>query len=58
MKSAMATISFSFMPRVVRAGVPTRMPLVTVGGPLIEGDGVFVDGDAGPVQGLFRLPAG
>ena len=28
------------------------------GRPLVEGDGVLVDGDAGLIQGLFRLPAG
>jgi hypothetical protein len=30
MKAAMARISPSFMPRVVTAGVPNLMPLVTV----------------------------
>ena len=54
----MISISGSFMPRVVKAGVPMRMPLVTRGRPLVEGDGVLVDGDAGLIQGLFRLQAG
>ena len=31
MKSPICSISFSFMPRVVTAGVPIRMPLVTNG---------------------------
>ena len=31
-KSATRTMSASFKPRVVRAGVPRRMPLVTMGG--------------------------
>src|SRR4030042_2326567 len=38
-KSAMTAISGSFMPRVVRAGVPTRLPLVMVGGRESKGMG-------------------
>jgi len=32
MRSPMSSISVSRMPRVVTAGVPTRMPLATIGG--------------------------
>ena len=46
------------MPRVVSAGVPSRMPLVTNGDCGIVGDGVLVDRDAGLVERLLRRLAG
>ncbi len=58
MQAAMAAISAAPMPRVVTAGVPMRMPLVTKGPAGVEGDGVFVDGDPGPAQGLLGILAG
>ena len=46
----MSIISSSFMPRVVTAGVPTRMPLALLIGCGVEGDAVLVHGDAGVVE--------
>src|SRR2546425_10661768 len=46
--SAMAAISCSFMPRVVTAGAPRRMPLAWNGGGGSERKGVFVLGGAPP----------
>ena len=46
------------MPRVVSAGVPSRMPLVTKGDCGIVGNGVLVDRDAGLAQQLLRHLAG
>jgi hypothetical protein len=56
--SPIMSISASRMPRVVTAGVPTRMPLATIGGILIERDGVLVDRHPGLVERSFGHLAG
>ena len=42
------------MPRVVTAGVPTRMPLVTNGLWVVERHHVLVERDVRAAEGLFR----
>ena len=51
-------ISVGPMPAVVSAAVPRRRPEVTNGRAGVVGDGVAVEGDAGPVEHLLGLLAG
>ena len=57
MISAINSISGSFMPLVVTAGVPIRMPLATFG-PFVEGDHVPVEHDPASLQALLRFYSG
>ena len=50
MSAAICSISGSFIPRVVTAGVPRRMPLVTSGFSGSIGDEVLVRRDTGAVE--------
>ena len=54
MNSAMRPISSSFMPRVVTAGVPMRMPLVTNGDCVSFGTVFLFTVIAGVVEHLLR----
>ena len=54
---AMVRISGSRMPRVVRAGLPMRMPLGFSGRIGVVGNGVLVYRDAGLVQGVLGFAA-
>jgi hypothetical protein len=54
----MAAISGSFMPRVVTAGVPSRMPLAWNGERVSNGNGVLVHRDAGDIERNLAFLAG
>ena len=58
MTGPISRISSSPMPRVVSAGVPMRMPEVTIGGRSSNGIDVLVHRDAGAVQRVLAVLPG
>ena len=57
-QAPICAISAGPMPRVVVAGVPTRIPDATLGGFCVERDRVLVDGDPDVVEEGLGLAAG
>ena len=58
MQAAISSMSASFRPRVVTAGVPRRTPLVIKGLRCLPGDSVLIGGDVHLVQAALQLLAG